>query len=135
MLTKSTVVWMWPEACATLARAEALHRQFFHVAPRADTEPAWEPPVDVFETRDHVRLYVALPGVDPRTISAAIDGNALVVAGERTFPDLLEDALVHRLELPHGRFARRVVLPRGSYDDAQCATADGCLIVTLNKIV
>ena len=25
------ISWLWPEACATLARAERLHRQLFHI--------------------------------------------------------------------------------------------------------
>ena len=35
----------------------------------------------------------------------------LVVAGTRALPDELRTAIIHRLELPQGRFERRVRLP------------------------
>jgi HSP20 family protein len=125
--------WMWPEACAMLARSERLQHQFFHVAWQQCHPPVWEPPVDVIETSDHVYIFVALPGVDPKTVGAEINGRALLVGGERLLPDTLHEAIIHRLELPHGRFARSIPLPAGQYSDVQSATANGCLVVTLTK--
>jgi HSP20 family protein len=125
--------WMWPEACAMLARSERLQHQFFHVAWQQSHPPTWEPPVDVIETSGHVYIFVALPGVDPKTVGAQINGDALLVGGERMLPDTLHDAIIHRLELPHGRFARSIPLPAGQYSDVQSATANGCLVVTLTK--
>ena len=87
----------------------------------------------MIETSDHVYIFVALPGVDPETVGAEISGDTLLVGGERTLPEALHDAVIHRLELPHGRFARSVPLPAGQYSDVQSATANGCLIVTLTK--
>jgi HSP20 family protein len=124
---------MWPEACALLARSERLHRQFFHVAWQQNQAPVWEPPADVIETREHVYIFVALPGVDPTTVGAEISGDTLLVGGERVLPDTLRDAIIHRLELPHGLFARSVPLPAGLYSDVQRTTANGCLVVTLTK--
>lgn len=60
-----------------LARAERLHRELFRpTGPSA--LPAWEPPVDVLETDHEVLVLVALPGVDPDRVEAAIDGHDLV---------------------------------------------------------
>ena len=62
---------MWAEACALLDRAEQLHRQFFEPA-RAGTRLArWEPPIDVFETEQQLRIIVALPGVAPEAAFAS----------------------------------------------------------------
>ena len=85
-----------------LARAEGLHRELFRpIGPSA--VPAWEPPVDVLETDHEVLVLVALPGVDPDRVEAAIDGNDLVFAGTRIYPSELRTAIIHRLELPQGR--------------------------------
>ena len=122
--------WMWSEACDMLTRAERMHREFFRPA-RA--RMAWEPPVDVLETPRDVQVFMALPGVEPERVEAAIDGSDLVVAGSRVLPTALRTAVIHRLELPQGRFERRVGLPPGRYASVRQAMANGCLLITLEK--
>ena len=124
--------WMWSEACDMLARAERMHREFFRPV-RASRLPAWEPPVDVLETERDVQVFVALPGVDPDRVEAAIDGADLVVAGSRVLPGALRTAVIHRLELPQGRFERRVRLPAGRYASVGQTVSNGCLLITLGK--
>lgn len=121
--------WMWSEACDQLARAERLHRQFFQ--PRHSG--AWEPPVDILETEREVLIFVALPGVSLDKAEAVIDGADLVIAGTRVLPPELRTAIIHRIELPQGRFERRVRLPTGRYRDVRRSAADGCLVITLRK--
>jgi len=125
--------WMWSEACEMLARAERLHREFFRPVRSANRLPAWEPPVDVLETEREVLVLMALPGVDPERVEAAIDGADLVVAGARVLPAVLRTAVIHRLELPQGRFERRVPLPAGRYAGVRQGMANGCLLITLEK--
>lgn len=127
--------WMWLEACALVARAERLHRQYFHITQSQHRTPVWEPPVDVLETAGQLVILVALPGVDPDTIGSVIEGDALIVVGRRSLPAALNAAVIHRLELPHGRFERRVMLPSGRYGEIRSAVDNGCLIVTLDKIL
>ncbi len=68
-------------------------------------------------------------------MSLAIDGDwCLVIKGERALPAVLRTAVIHRLELPQGRFERRVALPAGRYDNIRREARDGCLIVTLRKL-
>jgi len=116
-----------------LARAERLHREFFRPAGLVARLPAWEPPVDILETEREVLVLVALPGVHPERVDAAIDGNDLVVAGTRVLPAELQTAIIHRLELPQGRFERRVRLPAGRYGAVRRSAADGCLLIILQK--
>ncbi len=125
--------WMWSDALELLNEAERLHRQFFRPA-LGSPEPCWEPPVDVFETPREVLILTALPGVAPENVSAVIERGVLVISGERTFPQELHSARIHRLELPQGRFERRVALPEGRYGLAQRTHVNGCLIVSLRKI-
>jgi HSP20 family protein len=125
--------WMWSDALDMLGQAERLHRQFFRPA-SGRPQPGWEPPVDVFETAREVLILTALPGVAPDDISAVIDAGVLVIAGVRTFPAELRTAAIHRLELPQGRFERRVPLPAGRYDLVRRTHVNGCLVVSLRKI-
>jgi HSP20 family molecular chaperone IbpA len=125
--------WMWSEACEVLARAERLHREFFRPAASVSMQPAWEPPVDVLETDRAVLVLLALPGVDPDRVEAVIDDDCLVVVGLRVLPPELQTAVIHRLELPQGRFERRVRLPAGRYAAVGRAMSNGCLVITLEK--
>lgn len=125
--------WMWSEACEMLVRAERLHREFFRPTRSAGLLPTWEPPVDVLETEQAVLVLIALPGVDPDRVEAAIDDGCLVVAGVRVLPRELQTAVIHRLELPQGRFERRVRLPAGRYSAVGQAMSNGCLVITLEK--
>ena len=127
--------WMWAEACEMLARAERLHRQFFQPARGRAQTPTWEPPADVVETDREVLILVALPGVDPDRIEAVIDGGTLMVLGHRGLPAELRDAVIHRLEIPLGRFERRVPLPPGRYEAPRRYAVHGCLLVTLRKLI
>ena len=87
----------------------------------------------VLETDHEVLVLVALPGVDPDRVEAAIDGNDLVFAGTRIYPSELRTAIIHRLELPQGRFERRARLPGGRYSAVRRSAADGCLLIRLQK--
>jgi HSP20 family protein len=124
--------WMWSEACEMLARADRLHREMFRPG-GAVRMPVWEPPVDILETERAVLVLVALPGVNPDGVETSIDGSDLLVSGNRVLPAEMRTAVIHRLELPQGRFERRVRLPAGRYSAVQRAASNGCLVITLQK--
>jgi len=125
--------WMWSEACEMLARAERMHRELFRPARGEARQPQWEPPIDMLETGDAVLVLVALPGVDIDAAQAVIEDGELVIAGTRALPKELHTATIHRLELPQGRFYRRVRLPAGRYSGVRRAAMAGCLVITLQK--
>jgi HSP20 family protein len=125
--------WMWSEACEMLARAERMHREMFRPGLPTAQQPSWEPPVDILETEGLVLVLVALPGVRPDGVEAAIENGELLIAGTRVLPPELRTAVIHRLELPQGRFERRLRLPAGRYSKVECCAADGCLLITLTK--
>jgi len=130
METKFPRYWMWSEAFEVLARAERMHRQFFQPS---GSSGCWEPPVDVLETEHVVLVLIALPGVDLGEVKALIEDGALIVAGSRTYPPEMRTAVIHRLELPQGRFERRVRLPPGRYAKIDRSSSHGCLLITLTK--
>jgi len=99
---------MFAEACAMLKQAEQLHRQFFE--PSGTRAARWEPPVDVFETERELVIITALPGVAPDTVRAEIEGATLIITGMRPLPCAGRRANIVRLEIPYGRFERRIVV-------------------------
>ena len=126
--------WMWSEACEMLSRAERMHREFFRPAAPGLRTPSWQPPIDMLETEREVLILVALPGVEPDRVEAVIDGSDLVVGGARILPPELRTAVIHRLELPQGRFERRIPLPAGRYSDVRRSQVHGCILITLEKV-
>jgi HSP20 family protein len=126
--------WMWSEACEMLARAERLHREFFRPARSVSRLVAWEPPIDILETDSEVLVLVALPGVSAEQVEVAIEGDELTIAGIRALPPEWQTAVIHRLELPQGRFERRLHLPPGAYSSYRRSAADGCLLIALQRV-
>ena len=132
MTAKDPETWMWERAKAMLEQADRLHRSAFRRP--GTSRPSWEPPVDVFETATELWVVVALPGVDPDCVLVEVEGPEILVSGERALPAPFRRATVHRLEIPHGRFERRVELPPGAYELTQSRFAHGCLFLSLGKI-
>ena len=132
MEAKFPSYWTWSEAFEMLARAERMHRQFFQLS-RSPSPVSWEPPVDVLETERAVLVLVALPGVDFGEVKALITQDELLISGCRTYPEEMQTAIIHRLELPQGRFERRIRLPAGRYSAIHRSEFNGCLLITLEK--
>ena len=126
--------WMWSEALEMLSRAERMHRELSRPAGTQAHQAAWEPPVDILETDTEVLVLVALPGVNADDAQAVIEDGDLVIAGTRMVPAEWRTAVIHRLELPQGRFYRRVRLPGGRYSNVRRAAAAGCLVISLQKV-
>jgi HSP20 family protein len=117
---------MWSEALRLLDRADRLHRQFF----LAHEPASWEPPVDVVEGGGELRLQFALPGVSPDALSIAIDPAGLTLHAIRGFPCREPGAHIHRLEIPYGRFQRRIELPLEGLKLGSKTLQDGILTLT-----
>jgi HSP20 family molecular chaperone IbpA len=125
--------WMWAEACAMLERVEQMHRQFFKPGLAGIHAAAWQPPIDVFETADGLRIVAALPGVEIQDIDIATEQDVLVISGVRHLPSLARGAAIQRLEIPYGRFERQARLPAGRFELGHPEFAHGCLFITLAK--
>jgi len=126
--------WMWAEAIDMLDRAERLHRQFFQVRQEQGGGACWEPPVDIFETDDALWIQVALLGVAPEQVHIIVEDGVLSVTGERRWPSETRGAMLHRLEIPHGRFERRIQLPAGGYELERRDLVNGLLTLSLRKL-
>jgi HSP20 family protein len=119
---------MWADACAAMDRADRLRRQFFHHG-----TSRWEAPIDVFETDEALSILIALPGVELDKISVTLNAGTLTVTGERPLPPELRNARILRMEIPYGRFERRIELPPVPFQISGRHLANGCLMLRLQK--
>jgi HSP20 family molecular chaperone IbpA len=110
-----------------------MHRQFFRPGLPGMQAAAWQPPIDVFETADGLRIVVALPGVEIQDIDIATEQDVLVISGVRHLSSAARGAAIQRLEIPYGRFERQVRLPAGRFELGHPELAHGYLFITLAK--
>lgn len=133
MRRQDPMAWMLAEAVELLQSADRLQRQFFRVG-QSGLVPCWEPPVDMVQGEGELSLLVALPGVTPDRLEVALEEAAIVVRGERSFGAGLVAGEILRLEIPYGRFERRIALPYGSYRLADMQLEHGCLRLHLERL-
>jgi HSP20 family molecular chaperone IbpA len=133
MRSVNRITWMWDEALHALEQAERQYRRFCGLSGTASAQPTWEPPADVLEIDGEVRVLIALPGVSPDAVSVQITAYGLLVTAERPLPAALERMRVRRLEIPYGRFERRIELASGQYVLTDRRIVDGCLDLRLAR--
>lgn len=126
---------MWSEALSLLEQADRLHRQF--IRPAATAAPVWEPPVDVVETAEAVWVHVALPGAAADSIVVKLEPGTITISAHRPFPvgSTRNEyaAHIHALEIPYGRFERRIGLPTQALTLSGRKLQDGCLTLIFSK--
>jgi HSP20 family protein len=82
----------------------------------------WFPAVDILEDAEEYLFRVDLPEVDPGEIQVTVEGDDLLVSGERPTPPPEAKSCL-RIERAHGHFERRFALP----DDASRQKIDSAL--------
>ncbi len=123
---------MLSEAMARLAATEKFCRQLFLLSSLQDGQPCWEPPVDLLETDSELLVYLVLPGAKADEVDVHVGNGELIIRGRREPPAELCNATVIRLELPFGRFERRIAIPPGTYAIKR-QTVRGHLLIRLCK--
>jgi HSP20 family molecular chaperone IbpA len=124
---------MWAEALDLLEQADRMHRQFFALTGSAGAEVRWEPPVDVVEGPGEITVTIALPGVESEKIELHLDSDTLAVSALRPPPACARTTVIRRIEIPYGRFERRIALPSGRYELVERTSLNGCLHLRLRK--
>lgn len=125
--------WMLTEAIEQIQTADRLQRLFFQITQPSES-PCWEPPVDMYVNDQELGLLIALPGVTPDRFEVELEQQAIVVRGERSFGASVGPGAILRLEIPYGRFERRILLPFGSFQMTQMLLENGCLKLTLERV-
>ncbi|WP_018871921.1 Hsp20/alpha crystallin family protein [Thioalkalivibrio sp. ALJ16] len=75
------------------------------------------PRVDIAETGTDYRITVEVPGIEESAIDLTLDGDELIISGEKGQETEDEDAGYHRVERRYGQFRRILSLP-GDADSA-----------------
>jgi len=70
-----------------------------------------------------------LPGVAPEQIEVHAEGGLIVVTAARALAVQRHATALHRLEIPYGRFERRIALPAARYDLTERSYTNGCLVL------
>jgi len=94
----------------------------------------WNPPLDIFQDKDHVFVKCELPGMKKEEIQITLNENTLTISGERKHEREAKEGEGLRSERFFGRFHRSVGLPvavQASHVKAQYK--DGILAVSLAK--
>ena len=92
------------------------------------------PAVEVFESKDGVKIVAELPGVKSEDVKLSLENNLLTIRGEKKREAEERNERVQRYERSYGSFERAFVLPNTV--DGDKITADyqnGVLTVSLPK--
>lgn len=99
-----------------------------------DAPDTWVPVCDVYETERALVICLELPGVEQHAIDVRLEGDELVVAGERERQRGGSGEQFHRVERSFGKFARRFRLPSSAERSAvEASYRHGVLRVVVGK--
>src|ERR1044071_5062132 len=98
------------------------------------TTTSFAPPVDIYEDEHTITLKLEVPGIDEKDIDVRVQGNTLMVHGERKIEKEEKEENFRRVERQYGRFTRSFTLP-GSVDPGQVSAHynKGVLKISLAK--
>ncbi len=101
--------------------------------PGGDAGTRWMPRVDVHEMDNAFLIEADLPGMSIEDIDVYLEGNTLVIAGERKGVTTAEGEYTH-VERPMGRFYRSLTLPAPvQAENVDAKYHNGVLSVTVPK--
>jgi HSP20 family protein len=113
---------------------ESLMRGFEYGSTGAPGAAAVFPAMNVTEDSDHVYVNAEVPGISPSDLDISVEGNTLIVKGERKAEATGEKVSYHRREIERGRFSRAVTLPtKVDTTKVEAKTVDGILHVAMPK--
>ena len=94
----------------------------------------WGPRLDMVESEKDICVSVELPGVDPKDVDVEVEGNVLIIRGEKTQEAEVKEKNYHRVERQYGTFQRHVQLP-SSVDpkEVDASFKNGVLKIKLGK--
>jgi HSP20 family molecular chaperone IbpA len=101
---------------------------------RRDAGADWFPAVDILEDDGEYLFKFDLPDVLPENIQVYVEGDGLLISGERLGP-LTADKKCLRIERPQGHFERRFALPEdANRAEIDSTFQDGILELHVHKV-
>lgn len=122
-----------------IAVQERMNRLFESALTRTNFDASggagsWSPVADAWETADEYRFALEIPGLAMDRIEVRVEGDHLVVEGERPMERERPGEHYHRIEGSYGGFSRRFELPpTAERGGARATYRDGVLTVHLPK--
>lgn len=103
--------------------------------PSAHFSRIWGPAIDIYETDTELIVLVELAGVKRNEIEIAMDGNTLIIRGERREFALRGKRTYYQMEIHRGPFESSILLPTPvDPDKIKASYEDGLLEIALTKI-
>lgn len=96
---------------------------------------AWTPLADVYETAEGFVVQLEVPGISEDDIEVHVDGDTVVVRGQRQPASRSRPDSFHRMERTYGAFSRSFQFPEDVDPDRVTARfKDGLLRVDIPKL-
>lgn len=97
--------------------------------------PTWQPLVDIYEMADAILIRVEAPGLQLEDLQLSLDGNKLIIEGNRARQPLPAPARVALVEMTYGRFRRILPLPSDvDGDSIQSVYEAGILQILIPRV-
>jgi HSP20 family protein len=131
--------WRNPFSSLTSFRRDMdeLFNRFFGDWERAGTPWApmnggYAPRIESYVDGNTLHVKADLPGIDPKEVEIAVEGNLLTLKGERKAQQEVKEDNYLRQEVQYGSFVRTLTLPEGvKADDVHATYHNGVLDVTI----
>ncbi len=99
-----------------------------------DTNGAFIPELNVYETDTHFEITVELPGMSKDDIDISLDDNILTISGERKAHKEENGRRYHRVESRFGTFTRSLPLPNiVDTENVDATYENGVLAISITK--
>jgi HSP20 family protein len=127
---------VWSEFSRIQRNLDHLFHQMGGV-PRSPFEQVWRtgaifPALNVTKEEDSYVVTAEIPGMHAENLDIKVEGDTLILKGERKPEELGEGVSYHRRERPSGTFHRSLTLPsKVEPEEVKASYSDGVLTITL----
>lgn len=104
------------------------------IAPDSNVFDIAKPHLDIAAEKDHYSIEVEIPGLDEENIEIEVEGDSLVIRGEKKQESKSRKKDYYRIERTYGAFRRVLSLPGDSVVEQIVATTrNGVLTITIPR--
>ena len=92
------------------------------------------PPLTISENSNTIFVRAEVPGITPEELNISVEGETLIIRGERKGCEPKANVSYHRREIECGNFSRAVTLPtKVDFEKISAKTENGILTIMLPK--
>lgn len=109
--------------------------QFFDdLKPAKENKSAFVPQMDIAERENDFTIKLSVPGIKREDIKIELDGDKLVISGERKAIESDVSVTYHKVQSNYGKFSQTFYLPENvDKENIQASQEDGVLNVVIAK--